>query len=642
MTTPKRLSDIPVAPPDLLTRLAADKPEEAEKDAYRGMPGGENGPQSGAPGGRKTPRGGPGRDLGPLDVGAYLSHYGKGYQAKPGRDGATLYTLFECVFDSNHGPNEAAIVQTASGTLYYQCFHDSCQGRTWREAREKISGQDSLAQFCEGYDPNFKPRKKSDKRYEPARSCELDNLAAVHLPLALPDQVTVRPPDKVDPRDFFILNPEKNRLKFSYQRMAKYLSYLFAPICYSNNNFYRYCNGVWSIYPKEQIAKAATMAMGDEISTTRLTNALEVMKHLLFRAEEDWPEQDINLLNCKNGMLDLRTYELRPHHPDYGCRTQIAAAFDMDAEAENFYRVLEQIFPGEESVVDGKRFQGKIRMVQEMFGYALWPTCRLETAFFLYGSGANGKGTVCDALAAVLGEDNISSLSLEDLAAQFRVQMLQNRLVNYSGENPDRKALPTDVLKRAISGEMITVEQKYGVPFQFKPYCTFIFSMNMAPTITDKSYGFARRIVFIKFNQSFKGKDRDPSIKDKIGEEASGILNFALSGLEDIRRRQGFYTTEVAEQEKAEFMGRLNPVLQFAAECLDFVGSDDAYEFTEDVFQAYRDWCRMANHQPQSRTKFNEQLEQNFNIAKRRKTKKRRQAWAGVLLRLDAINTADQ
>lgn len=160
MMTPKQLSDIPVAPADFLARLADLKPHEDEKDAGQSMAGDENGRQRADKTARNTAGGGRRGDLGPMDVGAYLAHYGKGYKAKPGRDGATLYTLFECVFDSSHGPNDASIVQTATGTLYYQCFHDSCQGRTWREAREKISGDDSLAQFCEGYDPNFKPKKK--------------------------------------------------------------------------------------------------------------------------------------------------------------------------------------------------------------------------------------------------------------------------------------------------------------------------------------------------------------------------------------------------------------------------------------------------------------------------------------------------
>ena len=49
-----------------------------------------------------------------------------------------------CVFDQSHSPNEAAIGQTDDGKLFYQCFHDSCQERTWRDARQIISGTDPL------------------------------------------------------------------------------------------------------------------------------------------------------------------------------------------------------------------------------------------------------------------------------------------------------------------------------------------------------------------------------------------------------------------------------------------------------------------------------------------------------------------
>jgi hypothetical protein len=68
--------------------------------------------------------------------------------------GAVLYCLEECMFDSSHSGNEAAIGQTADGLLYYQCFHNSCKGRTWAEARQIISGNDNLWQFT-----NLRDRK---------------------------------------------------------------------------------------------------------------------------------------------------------------------------------------------------------------------------------------------------------------------------------------------------------------------------------------------------------------------------------------------------------------------------------------------------------------------------------------------------
>jgi hypothetical protein len=87
---------------------------------------------------------------GKLDVEAYLSRYGKEVvRVKPHGDGI-LYCLAECIFDSTHADNDAAIGQQADGLLYYQCFHDSCHGRTWAEARTKISGPDNLTHFIIG------------------------------------------------------------------------------------------------------------------------------------------------------------------------------------------------------------------------------------------------------------------------------------------------------------------------------------------------------------------------------------------------------------------------------------------------------------------------------------------------------------
>ncbi len=79
-----------------------------------------------------------------LDVPAYLEKYGIEMTGTKQHGGSTLYLLRECIFDSSHRGKDAAIGQTADGKLFYQCFHDSCKGRTWHDARSKISGSDPL------------------------------------------------------------------------------------------------------------------------------------------------------------------------------------------------------------------------------------------------------------------------------------------------------------------------------------------------------------------------------------------------------------------------------------------------------------------------------------------------------------------
>ena len=79
-----------------------------------------------------------------LNVSGYLDKYGiELVKVKP-YGSSTLYCLKCCVFDKSHMNNESAIGQTSDGKLFYQCFHNSCQGKTWHDARTVISGGDPL------------------------------------------------------------------------------------------------------------------------------------------------------------------------------------------------------------------------------------------------------------------------------------------------------------------------------------------------------------------------------------------------------------------------------------------------------------------------------------------------------------------
>ena len=55
-----------------------------------------------------------------LDVEMYLAHHKINISKIKQENGYTLYCLEKCVFNKEHGPNEAAIVQQANGRLQYQ------------------------------------------------------------------------------------------------------------------------------------------------------------------------------------------------------------------------------------------------------------------------------------------------------------------------------------------------------------------------------------------------------------------------------------------------------------------------------------------------------------------------------------------
>lgn len=82
-----------------------------------------------------------------FDFQAYLKHYNIETVKTKQNGTSKLYCLKECLFDPAHTPNEAAIGITIEGKTFYQCFHESCKNHTWQEARQIISGTDSLKPF---------------------------------------------------------------------------------------------------------------------------------------------------------------------------------------------------------------------------------------------------------------------------------------------------------------------------------------------------------------------------------------------------------------------------------------------------------------------------------------------------------------
>ena len=99
-------------------------------------------------------------ELGPLDVERYLTHYGIPFTVKA-KGAHTLYLLERCLFNPKHDAGEPSIIAASSGKspLLYQCFHTSCKDKKWKDARQIISGDRPIAEFCVGFDPNWTPPK---------------------------------------------------------------------------------------------------------------------------------------------------------------------------------------------------------------------------------------------------------------------------------------------------------------------------------------------------------------------------------------------------------------------------------------------------------------------------------------------------
>ena len=609
---PETVDDVPITSLEKILELAALGKVAAGQPGRDRQPGADATTALGAaPPAPSTPVGMAKRfkegTLGPLNLEAYLGHYGVKYTVKI-KGAQTLYVLDHCLFNPDHTDGTSSIFVSPTGPLIYQCFHSSCQTKRWADARAKISGTTPIAKFCAGYDPDFKGKAKTGAAVQDGEVGMGEFKIQLYQDLLGPEGETSVPrPDAVAHSVFFEIR--NDREVFVAEKMAQYIYMYLAPLVCTDGFFWRYKTGLWERFPRSKIVQYVTFALGKKANGTHIDNAIKVLTGLVNREEKEWPDHP-EYVNLLNGTFDVKNMTLMPHSPDFGCRSILPVNFDEKAFSQKWEDFLKDIFPEDDNYE-------KRGLLMQFFGYCLMRSCKYQKALFCYGTGSNGKSTVINVLTKMVGEENTSSLTLRDLDRQFRTQLLQEKLVNMASETSMRDPVATEVLKQSITGDMITVERKHGPPWQFRPYAKFLISMNDAPVIPDKSHGFARRIAVLGFNRRIEKEEMITDMDERLYSEIDGVFNWAVQGLRYLIKNNGFVLGETIKKETDRMMEVLNPLLIFVNE-LAWIRPGEMGCKTTDAWDAYRAWCNDGKNRPLGRNKFLDQITQTFPTVERK------------------------
>ncbi len=114
-----------------------------------------------------------------------------------------------------------------------------------------------------------------------------------------------------------------------------------------------------------------------------------------LEAEPEDFDADPELLNCTNGVVNLRTGERRDHDPKYRMTKMAGAAYDPDAPCPVWRAELERIFAGDAET---------IAFMQTLFGYALTGYAGEQIFAIFHGVGANGRVVLVDSWLAAMGD----------------------------------------------------------------------------------------------------------------------------------------------------------------------------------------------------------------------------------------------
>jgi len=236
-----------------------------------------------------------------------------------------------------------------------------------------------------------------------------------------------------------------------------------------------------------------------------------------------------------------------------------------------------------------------------MFGYLLVPDNRYEKFFVLCDSvGRAGKGTAMQVLTWLLSEANIGATTFQGFAKDFGLASLAERTVCLFNEanaqhSKDVPPLAIDRLKAITGNDAIEIEQKNRDSIYMKMPTRFVISCNRVPKFRDPSGALMKRMHLLEFKQTFDGREVT-NLKDVDGplyKELSGILNWALAGLQMLHLEDKRFIAPAASKEVLSQMERsMAPVKAFFDDCVQYhpKNGKDGVE-KEQLFAVYRRWA---------------------------------------------------
>jgi P4 family phage/plasmid primase-like protien len=317
---------------------------------------------------------------------------------------------------------------------------------------------------------------------------------------------------------------------------------------------------------------------------------------------EDEFDPDPFLFNCDNGIVDLRTGMLISHDRMALCSKVSPVAYNKDAGCPRFMDFLEDITQGRMDIVD---------FLQRWFGYSMTSDVSAQTFSIFYGNGANGKSTLVELVARIMG--GYGKAAPPDVFIQKQQSGIPNDVAALRGarmvlttETEANARLAESKMKSLTGGDKVSARYMRGEYFEFLPSWKVIISTNHRPRISGADYGIWRRIVLVPFDFVASGDKLDPQLPRKLWAEREGILKWMVDGarkwVDDGMGRAGLKVGKTLLDETQEYRTDEDVIGRFILEGCWKRGEGEiditAHKIgSSDLLHCFARWCEREGEQ---------------------------------------------
>jgi putative DNA primase/helicase len=305
--------------------------------------------------------------------------------------------------------------------------------------------------------------------------------------------------------------------------------------------------------------------------------------------EREYFNQEVDLINFKNGILDINTFEFREATPDDLFTYQLDVDYDPEALCPNIDRFTHEILP------DNMDCQKDREAVLEFIGLLFVNDMRFRKAMMLTGDGKNGKSVLIHLVQKLLGKCNYSAIPIQKLNKdKFAVHNTYGKLANICADLPSESLEDVSIFKQIVGGDDVDAEQKYHDSYTFTPTVRLFFSANQIPYAHfDGNGAYFDRWNIIHFPMRFEGKSDNKNLKFELESELPGFVNLVLRHYKTLVERGEFANQQDLNDVKKIYMLRADHVYAFFMDCVLEPYDKGGLKHTpkRDMYAAYIAWC---------------------------------------------------
>lgn len=322
---------------------------------------------------------------------------------------------------------------------------------------------------------------------------------------------------------------------------------------------------------------------------------------MLAREANIW-DADIWLLNARNGVIDLHHGGTAPHDPNL-CMTKLAAVAAQGG-CPQFLAFLDRVTAGDKDLA---------AYLQRVAGYCLTGCTRDHAMFFLYGTGANGKGVFLNTLRAIWGDYAVVA-AMETFVETngdrhpTDLAMLRGARLVIAQETEKGRMWAEAKICSLTGGDPVRARFMRQDFFEFTPQLKLLIAGNHKPSLKSVNEAIRRRIHMIPFVVTIPESERDPELTDKLKAEWPGILQWAIDGCLEWQRI-GLAPPAAVVNATAEYLAEEDAFTNWRAECC--ITGKFQWGSGELLWSSWKRWAEASNERPGSRKAFAQTMAQH-------------------------------